>query len=180
MKDTIQAKGKFKIEQYRDGKLVNSCEFPNGITNQGKNRLLDSMFHSAATIATWYCSLINNAGGPVLAAADTYQNINQGPNAWTEFTDYTVSAASVRATWGVGAASGQVSTSASQMILDITGDGEIYGGFIVGGIADANQPGDHAADGVLWATAARLVGGTPTPLAVSNGDQLKITYSVNA
>ena len=180
MRDVLQPKGRFVIEHYRDGKLLKTYDFPNGITNEGKNRLLNNMFESATAITSWYIGLIDNAGGPVLAAADTYVNINQVGNAWTEFTSYTVASAAVRAAWAPAASTAQVSSNAVSLVYDITASGTVYGGFVVGGPGTQNVLGDHSAGGVLWSTAANLSGGVPSPIPVNLGDQLKLTYSVSA
>src|SRR3990172_469751 len=76
----INPRGRFKVEHWRAGEKIGEYEFPNGITNQGKNSLLDIMFHGATQIATWYLGMIQTAGWSALAAGDTYQNINQVGN----------------------------------------------------------------------------------------------------
>ena len=67
-------------------------------------------------------------------------------------------------------------TNASPVVFDITATETVKGLFLVGGIVAAQTKGDHAASGILWATAL-FTGGD---VAVNNEDQLKVTYSVSA
>ena len=84
--------------------------------------------------------------------------------------------ASTRPEWTEGAASGQAITNASPVVFDITGSGTVKGLFLVGGIANAQNKGNHEAGGVLWATALFGTG----DVAVNADDQLKVTYTVSA
>ena len=176
----LQPRGRFVVEHFRNGVKIGQYEFPNGITNQGKNKLLDVMFHGVSAITTWWLGLISNSGYSALAAGDTYAQIG-GSNGWTEFTDYTDAgnggSASTRPEWTEGAASGQAITNASPVVFDITGSGTVKGLFLVGGAANAQNKSDHEAAGaVLWATA--LFGSGDVP--VNANDQLKVTYTVSA
>jgi hypothetical protein len=168
------------VEHWRKGVKIAEYRFPNGITNQGKDNLLDVHFHAATQITVWYLGMIQTTGYTALAAADTYQNINQAGNGWDEFTAYTDAAnagsATTRPTWTEGASSGQTITNASPVVFDITGTETVKGLFLCGGIAAAQTKDDYAASGILWATAL-FTGGD---VAVNDEDQLKVTYSVSA
>jgi hypothetical protein len=172
--------GRFVVEHFRNGEKVGQYEFPNGITNEGKNKLLDVMFHATAAITTWYLGMIANSGYTALAATDTYENINQTGNGWDEFTDYTDAAnggsASTRPQWTEGAAASQAITNASPVIFDITASGTVKGLFLAGGTAGSQNKGNHAAGAILWATALFTTGDVP----INTGDQLKVTYTVSA
>jgi hypothetical protein len=179
--DQLQARGRFVVEHFRKGEKIGHYEFPNGITNEGKNKLLDVMFHAQSAITTWWLGLIDNSGYSALAAGDTYANINQAGNGWDEFTDYTDAgnggSASTRPEWTEGAASGQAITNGSPVVFDITDSGTVKGLFLVGGAANAQNKGDYQAAGaVLWATALFGTGDVP----VNAQDQLKVTYTVSA
>lgn len=178
--DQLQPRGRFVVEHFRNGVKIGQYEFPNGITNEGKNKLLDVMFHGVSAITTWYLGMVSNSGYTALAAGDTYENIDQAGNGWDEFTDYTDAAngssASTRPTWTEGAASSQAITNGSPVIFDITNSGTVKGLFLVGGIANAQNKGNHEAGGVLWATALFGTGDVP----VNASDQLKVTYTVSA
>ncbi len=181
MLQTIGLKGRFAVEHWRDGKRIAECRFDNGITNEGKNFLLDVMFHGVSANGTWYLGLIDDSGYTALAATDTYANINQAGNGWDEFADYTDTAnagsSSTRPTWTEGASSSQTITNSSVVVFDITGGGTVKGIFVAGG-ANGQTKSDHttAASNKLWSTALFSGGDS----IVLNGDQLKVTYSVSA
>ena len=172
------------VEHWRDGKMIGKYNTLNGVTNEGINDLLDHHFDLAAAVTAWYMGLINNSGYTALDASDIYDDIDQAGNGWDEFKDYTDNANSsstvTRPVWNPDAASGQSISNSSQVIFDITASGTVKGLFIVGAptgsTAVAANKGDHASDGILWATALFDQGDT----AVVNGDQLKITYTVSA
>lgn len=174
------ASGFFEVDHYRNGKRINSYRFKNGIVNEGKNKLLDVMFHGVSAITSWYLGLIDNSGFTALANDDTYDDINQAGNGWDEFTAYTdpanADSATTRPAWTEGAASGQSITNSAVVEFDITGSGTVKGLFLVGGGANSDDKGDHASDGTLWATALFTGGDVP----VLNGDTLKVTYTVSA
>jgi hypothetical protein len=179
--DQLQPRGKFVVEHFRDGRKIGHYEFPNGITNEGKNKLLDVMFHGVSAITTWWLGMIDNSSYTALAAGDTYANIGQAGNGWHEFTSYTDAAnagsASTRPEWTEGAASSQTITNAGPVVFDITDSGAVKGLFLVGGAASAQNKSDHTASGaVLWATALFNTGDVP----VNANDQLKVTYTVSA
>ena len=178
--DQLKPRGRFVVEHFRNGVKIGQYEFPNGITNQGKNKLLDVMFHGVSAATTWWLGMIDNAGYTALAATDTYQNITQAGNQWAEFTGYNDAgnseSSSTRPAWTVGAASNQASTNASPVVFDITGSGTVKGLFLVGGIANAQNKSNHDANGILWATALFGTGDVP----VNASDQLKVTYTVSA
>lgn len=152
-------KGHFSIEHLdKDGQLKGRYELDNGIVNQGKNSILDIMFHAATQITTWYIGLMDNSGYTTEAAADTLAS----HTGWNEFTNYTGN----RKEWTEGAAASQSITNSTPVQFDITGTGTIKGVFICSAASGTS--------GTLWSTAA--FGST---VAVANGDQLKITYTVN-
>lgn len=177
----LTPRGRFIVEHLRNGEVLGTYEFPNGITNEGKNFLLDVMFHATSAIATWYLGLIDNSGFTALAAGDIYDNINQAGNGWDEFSNYTdagnSNSTTTRPTWTEGAASGQSITNGTVVVFDITGSGTVKGLFVAGG-TNAQTKGDHTAGSAhkLWATALFTGGDVP----VVNGDQLKATYTVSA
>lgn len=177
----IGLKGHFIVEHIRGGKVIGEYKFNNGITNQGKNSLLNTYFNGATQIGAtkWFLGLIN-AVSDVLAAGDTYAGIN-GSNGWDEFTDYTdagnSNSAVTRPNWNPPDSTAQQVINSSAIVYDITGTGTVSGLFLVGGPTTALTKGDATASGnVLWATAAFTGGDVP----VVNLDQLKVTYFTNA
>jgi hypothetical protein len=178
MQTNIDFNNMFKIEHFRNNKQIGTYYAKNDITTEGKNFLLDVMFHGTTAAGTWYISLINNTPTPTLAAGDTYDSINQAGNDWDEFENYTYGGSgTARGEWDEGAASGGSMTNSTPITFVIgAGGGTVYGICVVGLGANAAVQGDHAADGKLWATAP-FSGGAVT---LSASDELKVTYTVNA
>lgn len=182
----VGARGSFKAEHIRDGKVIAELEFHNDIVTEGKDLLLDVMFHNSTQAPTWWIGLIDNASFGALNVADYYANINQDTttttnNEWFEFTAYTDAnngdSATTRPEWDEDAASGGSITNSAVSIFDITGTGTVKGVFVVGGAAAAQDKDDSTAvGGALWATALFGSG----DVAVQSGDQLKVTYTVTA
>jgi hypothetical protein len=157
------------IEHYgrnEDGSLFlkDIYQLHNDITNEGKNTILDVMFKDGTQIAStsWYLGLISNSGYSALAAGDTMSS----HTGWTEFTGYSQS---TRVAWGPGAASGQSTTNATPATFDINATGTLKGIFVTSNSTKSGTTGK------LWAT-----GLFAADVPVSNGDQMKITYTVSS
>jgi len=163
----LKFKNPVKMEHWRNGQLLGVHDTFNDITNEGVNTLFNVMFNSATQIAqnAWYIGFIDNSGSPSLNNADV-MNSHSG---WTEFTSYSQS---TRVSWTSGTASSGVRsvTNASACVFNINGGGgTIYGIFVTSGSAKSGTTGK------LWATAAFA-----SPVPVSSGDQLNITYTTSA
>jgi hypothetical protein len=176
----LDMSGVCNMQHWREGRLLDIYTFPNGIVNQGKDLLLDVMFDEETAIVTWYLGLISSVSYSALAATDTYDGIND-TNGWTEFADYTdannASSAVTRPAWPTDAASSQSITNGGTLaIYDITSSGTVKGMFCVGGTNAQTKSDSTASGNYLWATALFNSGDVP----VNNGDQLKVTYTVNA
>ncbi len=163
--DQIPLSGRFRFEQWRDGKLIADGVFPNAIKNAAKNSLFDTMFNLATQVSTgsWCIGIIDNASFSAEAAGDTIAS-HAG---WIEFTGYSQAN---RVAWGQGAASGQAIVNASAAVFDITASsGTLYGIFVV------SQNTKGGTTGLLWTT-----GGFPSVVPVVSGDQIKIIYQIAA
>jgi hypothetical protein len=160
--DLLNPKGKFFAEHWRDGVLLERQEFPNGVTNIGKDTILNTMFNSATQIAqaSWCIGIINNASFTALAATDTMAS----HTGWIEFSGYSEAN---RVAWGPGSSSGQTVTNASAATFDITTTATLQGVFVTSN----NTIGGTT--GTLWTTAL-----FSSPIPVTSGDQIKITYSI--
>lgn len=156
--------GRWQAEHLRDGKVLNKYDFPNDITNQGKNSLFEVYFHDGTQIASssWFIGLISNSGYSALAAGDTMSS----HSGWTEATGYTQS---TRVAWGPGAAASQSITNASPATFDMNATATIKGIFVV---SNSTKGGTT---GTLWSTAL-----FSADVPVANGDQLRVTYTVSA
>jgi hypothetical protein len=160
--EKLKVKGRFIAEVTRKNGTVEKHELFNAVTNEGKNKLFDVMFDSATQITTWYIGLMDNASYSASPVTDTMSS-HAG---WLEFDDYSES---VRQTWDAGPAASQAISNASPATFNINASGTLRGIF-VNSVSTKN-----GTTGTLWATA--LFSST---LAVSNGDQIKITYTVSA
>lgn len=154
----------FEVEHIRDGKVIGIHKFKNDIVNVGKNLLLDAMFFGATQVvaADWCLGLISNSGYSALAAADTMSS-HAG---WTEFTGYSQS---TRVAWGHASSTAQSTTNSSPVTFDITSTGTVKGIFVT------SEDTKGGTTGTLWATAL-----FNADVPVVNGDQFRITYTVNA
>lgn len=152
--------GKFKIEHFREGKLLQEIEIDNSTTIVGLNYLLNTAFNSGTAITTWYAGLVDNSGFSGGSTADTAAS-HAG---WAEFTGYSES---VRQTWGSGTASAATITNSVTMAFSINATGSVNGIFI---ISSSTKGGTS---GTLWNMAPLTTG----PLAVVSGDVLSVTYT---
>ncbi len=162
--EALLPKGRFTIEHWRDGKLLKTYDNPNDITNVGKNYIFEVMFHDGTQIASsaWVIGLISSSGYSALAAGDTMAS-HAG---WTEFTAY---AEATRVAWGPGAAASQSITNGTAATFTINGSGTVKGIFIT------SQNTKSGTSGTLWSTAL-----FSADVPVSNGDELKVTYTLSA
>lgn len=158
----LNLRGTFMVEHWRAGKLIGMHQFKNGITNEGKDHILDVGFHAASQITTWYVGLIDNSGFSALAAGDTMSS-HAG---WSESTAYDEA---TRVEWTEGAASSQSITNATALTFTMNATATIYGIFITSGSAKSGT------SGTLWST-----GAFSSPVAVASADELKVTYTINA
>lgn len=159
----LKLQGKFYLELIRDGKIIEVREFLNGITNEGLDAILDIMFHGSSQITAWFMGLIDASGYTGLAAGDTMSS-HAG---WTEFTTYSEG---TRQAWPEDAASGQSITNTTLAAFSVTGAGTLKGAFLP---SDSTKGGTS---GTLWCTAL-FTGGD---LAVTNGDTVRLKYTLNA
>lgn len=162
-KHQIPLKGRFVVE-HRDaeGKLKAVYDFPNGITDEGMNKLLDVMFHGVSAIGTWYIGLADNSGWTAFADADTLSS-HAG---WSEFTSYTEGN---RVTWAEDASANRAITNSTTADFSINATGNVKGIFV-----SSNNVKSTGNTGTLWSTAA-----FSSVVATSNGDTLKVTYTVS-
>lgn len=177
--EMLDPRGVYTFEHIRDGKIIRSGSFPNVVTVEGKNWMLDTLFNNGTNLTVWYMGLIDAVSGPFGAVDedDIYDNIDQAANDWDEFQDYTYAASSVnRGTWDVGAASSKQVTSATQTQFDIVAPGgTIKGAFICAG-ASAQTKGDHTAGSAHKLFSASVLSGGD--VVVANSDTFKMTYTI--
>lgn len=162
--DRLKFRNPVRLEHWRGGKLIGTQVTFNDITNVGKNYIFNVMFNGGTQIAnnSWFIGLINLTSFSALAAADTMSS----HSGWVEFTSYSQAN---RVAWGSQTATSQSTANSTPAQFDITGSGTVKGVFITSNSTISGTTG------TLWATA---LFGADVP--VTNGDQLKITYTVSA
>lgn len=153
-----------ELEHWRNGKCIGKYNTHNGIVNVGKNKILDDMFNDGTQTAnnSWFIGIIDASGYSALAATDTMSS-HAG---WSEFTTYSESN---RVAWGSQAAASQSTSNSTPATFNITGSATLKGVFIT------TNNTKSGTSGTLWATAL-----FSADVPVSNGDQLKVTYTVSA
>ena len=166
---------------------INEFDVSNYITDEGRTKLLEVMFHNGTKLTAWWMGLVSASSFSTYAQGDAYAQL-AGTNGWREFQDYTDNLnggnASTRPSWGAGAV-GVISHVAStyqrrcggvRHYQRQHGEGPLHRRR--DGQLRARRPRatPRPADGVLWAAAAFTAG----DVAVLNGDQLKVTYTVTA
>jgi hypothetical protein len=174
--------GQFEVEHWRGDACLRQLQFHNDITDEGLTGLLNAHFHAATQITTWYIGLISDSGYSALANDDAYVDINGAGNGWDTFTDYTDGnngdSTTTRPVWPEDAASGNSITNATTKAIYniVTTTEKVKGIFVCGGGTSPQLKDDATTGSTLWSTAL-FSGGDVT---VTNGDQLKITYTINA
>jgi len=142
-----------------DGNVKWRGEGLNLVVNQGKNHWLGVQFHADTQVTAWYIGLVDNSGWTAEVAGDTLAS----HSGWNEFSNYSGN----RPAWGPGASSGQSITNSTPVQFTMTGNGTLHGVFVCS-VASGTS-------GTLWSVADF---GSLVP--VSNGDVLKVTYTVNS
>lgn len=156
-------KGKFRVSHLdKGGNLKGVYDFPNGIVDEGLDSILDIMFHGSSQITTWYIGMVDNSGYTAFSDADTLSS----HSGWSENTNYTEAN---RVTWPEDAASSRAITNSTTADFSVNASGNMKGVFI-----SSNNVKATGNTGTLWATAA-----FSSVVAVSNGDTLKVTYTVS-
>lgn len=160
--------GHFVVECWdKDGNLKWEDTAENLVTTAGIASLLTVYFEAATQITAWYIGLVDNSGFTAFAAGDTMSS-HAG---WSEVAGSNFSNAS-RPAWSPGSVSGGAIVNGTTTNYNMTNSGSltVYGLFLV---SDSTKAGTT---GTLFSTAA-FTGGTQ---AVSNGDTLKVTYTMSA
>lgn len=173
IKHDVSLGGVFKVEHYdKDGNLKGIYNIKNGVTRQGRDYMLDAAFSGGTPITAWYIGLINGDGSFAnVDEDDTYavHNGTGGTGTWTEL--HSIYSETTRPAWSESGPSNQSLTNNSPVTFTITAGGTVRGIFI----CSNNTKGDLAASGAkLWSTSLFT-----SPVTVSNGDSLKITYTIN-
>jgi hypothetical protein len=114
----------FKVEAFRDGKLIWTEEFDNLVVDVGLNDSLDKHLKGSVYTAAWYVGVVGAT--PTFAAGDTMNGAHAG---WTEQTTYDEATRPVLTLGTVATKS--VDNSASKAVFTISGNVTLGGAFIV-------------------------------------------------
>lgn len=154
----------YRVECWRDGRLVWSDEFHNLVVTTGLNKYLDATLKTGLASPTWYVGLVTGPGaGNTYVLADTMAS-HAG---WAEAVGYSNAN---RPTWTPGAiAAGSVDNSAAKAVFNINAPATIAGCFMV----DNNTKGGSA--GTLLGV-GNFTGGDR---AVQSGDTLNVTVTAS-
>ena len=138
-----------------DGEVKWTEEQPNLVTTEGKNHLLDTVFHGGTVVPTWYIGL--KAAGTAVAA-DTLAS----HTSWAESTGYS----GTRKEWTEGAASSGSMTNSSSVDYAINATATVAGVFLASATSGTT--------GTLFGIADFA-----TVRSVISGDTLQITLTVS-
>lgn len=152
--------GRYRVQHWRKGFLLNTSYFKNAIVDEGADNILDVQFGGSSQSDPWSFGLIDNASTPVLNNAD----VMASHAGWTELTAYTEG---TRQEWDDDAASGRIKTNTTDVEFNINAANTVFGIFL------SNNNVKGGTTGILWATAAFI-----TPLVVANLDVLKVQYTL--
>lgn len=151
--------GRFTIDHFRKGELIDSEECANLVTNEGLDHILNAVFHGSAQITTWYLGLFEANYTPV--ATLTAATVTAASTESTAYDETT------RQDYVEAASSGQsVTNSANKATFTMNATKTIYGAFLVSASAKS------ATSGTLM-SAARF----GSSKAVVDDDQLLLTYT---
>ncbi len=163
MGSKARLKGVFKVEHYRgDGTLKAVYDDLNGIVDEGLDSILDVQFHAASQITTWYIGLVDNSGWTAFADADTLAS-HAGRAESTNYSEAN------RVEWEEDAASSRSITNSTTADFSVNANGNMKGIFV-----SSNNVKSTGNTGTLWSTAA-----FSSVVVVTNGDTLKVTYTVS-
>lgn len=155
--------GMFHAELIRDGKVIWTDTFPNVVTTQGKNAMLDKFLDLGAAYAAIAMGLHTTVGN----ASSTYAT----PSPQVESVVYSNAN---RPTPAFSAASGGVKSTSSAASFNINGSATITGCFVALGAAGVTTKSDTAASAILLSSGT-FSGGSR---AVISGDTLNVSYSL--
>lgn len=162
MDNEMKVGGRFLLEHVRDGKVIETEDVTNLVTNEGLDHVLNTVFHSGTQVGSWFLGLFEGNYTPTSTL--TAANVSA---ASTECLAYVEAQ---RQEYVEGAASAQsITNSANKAQFTMNATKTVYGAFLVSNATKS------ATSGVLF-SAARFA----TPKQVVTDDQLLLTYTFNA
>lgn len=161
--EALHTIGVYHAELVRDGKVIWTDTFPNVVTTEGKNAMLDKFLGLGAAYAAIAVGLHTTVGN----ASSTYAS----PSPQVESVVYSNG---TRGVPSFSAASAGAKATSAAVAFTINGSASITGAFMALGAAGVTTKSDTAATAILLSSGA-FSGGTR---AVISGDTLNVSYSM--
>jgi hypothetical protein len=170
-KDGVKFKGKWEIEVYDNKEnmnLISKSECHNIITNEGLNRILNTLLNAQTQVSPWYCSIFESNSTP-LAAWTYHAYADSLVTEWTQFAETN------RPEYVEAASSAQSTTnSANKAVFTATiGAKTLYGAALV----SVTTISDHTA-GANNVLLCAGVFGVAQPVIATN--VVNLTYTITA
>lgn len=174
--ESVDLHGQFHaVCRDKDGNVKWEDDFPNTVTTQGKNAILNVFLGTSAVNVnrtTWYMGLIVANGYSAIAAGDTHAS-HAG---WKESGENNAAAPgysqTTRRQVTYAAASSGSKATANAVIFSMNSAGTVKGAFIANNAVKASAN----ASGTLYSAGLFTVGDK----VVTSGDTLNITYTASA
>lgn len=174
--ESVELRGVYNAVCYdKEGNVKWNEEFPNAVTTQGKNAILDRYFGGATTNGnrfTWYMGLIAANGYSAISTNDTHDShagwLESGAN-YARAPGYSQSTR--RQITFAASSSGSKATS-NAVVFTISVAGTIKGAFIANSAVKASTN----ASAVIYSAGLFTIGDK----IVTPGDTLNVTYTASA
>ena len=160
----LKFRGQFVVDLFdKNGKLKAVRTAKNGITNVGKDKLLDVVFNAAVQINPWFMGLIDAASFTALAAGDTMASHGGWLEINTQYNETT------RPIWLNDSPASQQITNTIKTVFTFNATKTVKGFFL------NSLSGKGGVTGTLWCTALFDQG----DLAVVAADVIKVVYTLS-
>lgn len=155
--------GRYHVEHFRKGELIDEFEFDNVVVNEGLIFLLNLAFTNLQNVAGWYMGVFTNNYVPV--PSDTAATITGNAG---EFTGYSGGARPTFTPQAASQPTPSLNNSSSRASFTFTGSATLVGAFLV----SSATPGGTT--GTLYSAAQ-----FPSSKSVSNTDNMLLSYTLS-
>lgn len=158
----MNVKGKFVIQQIRDGKVIDKWDADNVVTIEGRRKLLESGLANGTQVPTWYVGIYSGTVSPLESWVAAQLTGSNNP------TEITTSYADDRKEWieSLHATDASIDNSASVAVFTFSAPETVRGAMIISSITKGDATGTLMA---IANFAARTVAAS---------DILNITYEL--
>lgn len=158
----MNVKGKFVVEQIRNGKIIDKWDADNVVTIEGRRNLLESGLGNGTQIATWYVGIYSGNVSPLESWVAAQLTGSNNP------TEITTSYSNDRKEWveALHATDASIDNSASVAVFNFTAPETVRGAMIISDVTKGSATGTLMA---IANFAARTVAAS---------DILNITYEL--